>query len=58
VEPGGEYRIGGALDVHDVSMRSVLIEYCHVVLSQQRLTNPAEVPEISARVQLRVAEAS
>jgi cellulose synthase (UDP-forming) len=58
VEPGGEYRIGGALDVRDASLRSVLIEYCHVVLPQQRLTSPSEIPEISARVQLRVAEAS
>lgn len=54
----GQYRIGGTLDVRDASVRSLLIEYCYVVLPQERLATHAEMPEIEAQVELRAVQAS
>ena len=54
----GQYRVGGSLDVRDAAVRSLLIEYCYVVLPQQRLANPGEVPEITAQVELSAVQAS
>jgi cellulose synthase (UDP-forming) len=57
-QPAGGYRVGGALDVRDAATRSVLIEFCYVVLPQQRLAGPTELPELPAKVRLRTARAS
>ena len=57
-EAEGQYRIGGTLDVRDSAERSLLIEYCYVVLPQQRLANSAEPAEITAQVDLRAVRAS
>ena len=45
----GAYRIGGALVSPDRSVRSVVIEYCHVVLPRQRLTESRGKCPSSAR---------
>jgi cellulose synthase (UDP-forming) len=52
----GEYRIGGQLDVRDAELRSLLVEFCYVVLPEQRLSTSDELSTVPARIQ--VARAS
>jgi cellulose synthase (UDP-forming) len=54
-EPG-TFRIGGELDVREPATRSLLVEFCYVVLPQQRLSATGELSAVPARIQ--VARAS